>query len=105
MNLLYKSEEIINDLLLKKNNEYIYISFFQRKHSLSYSNALVLLRICCEMKYLKEVFVFFHDGRWIVDYYQITDFPNQIYDEDTGRDLIINKDELFVCFEVTKNGF
>lgn len=52
---------------------------------------------------LKEVFVVSFQGRWIGEYYNISEIPRELYDEETGINVEISEEHIFTCFEVIKN--
>ncbi|EOS7802492.1 hypothetical protein [Enterococcus hirae] len=102
-NLSCKTETILNDLSTYKVEEYIYISSFKRKNNLTYKQAVNILNMFLKKNILKEVFVVSFQGRWIGEYYTISEIPRELYDEETGIDVEISEEHIFTCFEVVKN--
>ncbi|EMF0270052.1 hypothetical protein C7N31_RS12980 [Enterococcus hirae] len=102
-NLSYKTETILKDLSTYKVEEYIYISSFKRKNNLTYKQAVNILNMFLKKNILKEVFVVSFQGRWIGEYYTISEIPRKLYDEETGIDVEISEENIFTCFEVVKN--
>jgi len=93
----------LNDLSTYKVEEYIYISSFKRKNNLTYKQAVNILNMFLKKNILKEVFVVSFQGRWIGEYYTISEIPRELYDEETGIDVEISEEHIFTCFEVVKN--